>query len=174
MPAAEQSTPFDQLLDSVALGCAYGSGLDRSKVAEWFGDEREIVEGQQVVTYKLGDWLPDEYPGANREGMTAYLSVEITLWTQMKQDKASVDKWRMRNSGTGHLPRYTGLLDWFDGEVLFTSYNSATYEPTGTPLSWEPLMQMPSKFAERVKRGDETWIKSVLVFRTRIAKPLTV
>ena len=171
---AAQSTLFDELLDAVATVCKFGSGLHASKIVEWYDDNRPNVEGQQCISIRFTEWLPDEYPGAGRAGSLCYLGIRVTIWTRMMLDKASTDKWRFRNAAVGHLPRLMGCLDRLDGEVLFNAYNPTTKLSTGTPLSWEPLQHMPGIFCERVDNNDETWIKSALNFRTTVATPLTV
>ena len=174
MPVADQSTEYDDLLDALATACQFGSGLNASKIVEWYEDSRPLVEGAQCVGIWIKGWEPTLYPGAGREGYLTYLSIQITLWTRFMGGKASVDKWRFRNANVGHLVRMRGLLNYLVGENLFTSYNATTYAPTGDPLNWEPLQHLPGPFVERVDIDDESWIRTPLKFQTLIAQPLDV
>ena len=148
-PAA-QSTPLFLILQAVQQilvngnGVQPGVGIDSTYVVEAYTDHRPRTAEPVEVCYALLPEDPFPYMGAGRAGHDSFLTLEITMFIRFEADPANADSEWSQDPNYGGLIVRQRVLDLFQDQWLFSSYNPVTFLPTGSPLLVEGMQQLPS------------------------------
>ncbi len=173
MPAANQSSTLNSLMDAVQSVLQFETGLASDYVVENYDDVPQPRGEPYAVYFRLVDESPFLHPGAGRIGSPSFLILETTLFTRLSLDVAGSDELWSRDTGRGALIMRETIRNALVGHNLFASYDANSGLATGVPLTIEPLMQVQApSFAEKAKKVPN-FGQHRMYFRFNMVQPLT-
>lgn len=175
MATPAQSVTLIQVLDGIQSVLVSWTGMDSSKLIEFAGNRRPGYEGEQMISYRLANWRPQENSGAARKGALSDVVLELFLWTVYSSDQAGFTYGLMRDESRGHWLRMLQIMNAFDNQNLFSAYDATTHEPTAgaTKLTIAPMQQVGTPVTNLPKE-DPSYAMAPFSYSLKLIKPLTV